>query len=153
MFEFYATFDYNSITDPVSGSEYDYERDAYAQWEAEFHETVFHFDAILLGYRVLSRSITERRVPVRFLTRDVLSAEEQAEAIQTILFDTGALSGRFALGQERPFYVTYEVTREVWALDAEQARSRVPDDVVRVEDPEEARREARDALARLGGEK
>jgi hypothetical protein len=30
------------------------------------------------------------------------------------------------IGRERPYYVTYETTQEVWALSPEQAMDRVP---------------------------
>jgi len=139
MFEFYATFDYNSITDPTSGSEYEYERDGYAQWEVELHDAIRAWGSDLLAYRVLDRNVLNRRVIVRFVVASPLPAAEQVEAIQTLLFDEGGLSGRFSLGRERLFRVTYTTARDVWALDAAQAGSRVPGDVIRVEHPEDAR--------------
>lgn len=133
MFEFYATFDYVGITDPVNCDEYDNERDAYYQWEREFHCAVVEWGSDLLAYRVLSRNIGDRRVSVRFVVARPLPVVEQVEAIQTLLFDEGGLSGSFVIGRERPFFVTYEVTREIWALDEAQAGARAPGKVVHVE--------------------
>jgi len=133
MFEFYATFDYNNITDPVTGSEYGHERDGYKQWEEELHDAVGGWGGDLVAYRVLSRNIGDRRVSVRFVVARPLPLEEQVEAIQTLLFDEGGLSGSFVIGRERPFFVTYEVTREFWALDEAQAGARAPGKVVYVE--------------------
>lgn len=134
MFEFFATFDYNGITDPESGSEYDNERDGYAQWEREFSCTLLEWGDDLLGTRILSRNIADRRVSVRFLVVETLRGDEQVESIQSLLFDAGGLSGSFVLGRERPFFVTYERTMEVWAISPEQARASCPSTVVRVEE-------------------
>jgi hypothetical protein len=94
MFEFYATFDYNGITIPETGDEYESERDAYRQWEAEFHDAIpqWSCSADLIGYLVLSRNIAARRVSVRFIVGSPRTVEEQVENIQTYLFDEGGLS-------------------------------------------------------------
>jgi len=140
MFEFYATFDYVGITDPVNCDEYDNERDAYYQWERELHCAAVQWGDDLLAYRALSRNITNRRVSVRFVVASPLPVVEQVEAIQTLLFDEGGLSGSFVIGRERPFYVTYEVTREVWAIDAAAAGESKPIGLlIRIEDPENVR--------------
>lgn len=143
MYEFYATFDYTGITDPESGSEYDIEYIAYEQWEREFlcatrewgdDSRPGHPPNALLGYRICSRrNETDWRVSVRFLVADTLTVEEQVETLQSVLFDEGCLSGGFVIGRERPFLITHEVTREVWAMSPEQASARVVNTIIRIE--------------------
>lgn len=134
MFEFFATFNYKGITNPKNGSEYDREYDAYRKWERDFSSALIEWGDDLLGTRILSlsRNLADWRVNVRFIVVAPLTVEEQVERIQSLLFDAGGLSGSFVLGRERPFFVTYETTREVWALSPEQAGERVPGKIIRV---------------------
>lgn len=126
MTEIYATFNYNGITDPESGSEYEHEIDGYVQWTRELHAAVTDWGDDLIAYKVLPRNREDRRVTVRFLVATARTVVEQADAIQDALFDQGGLSGSFEVGRERLYRVTYTATRDVYALSPEQAASRVP---------------------------